>query len=173
MAENENDPDDCFVLFGVKPSDPVPESTSVATMATSLSNLTDCEIGNFTHNQIDSLRCAYENLPEVVVKVPQAGAPVFLVGLLLVYFLFSFVTYAGTKRGRNNGAEMQLKIDQSFTAIVAFKIDVENEQKENELKKLKRKMDLDTDVGIDFYIVGSKNSCASDLYRYFCFNQLY
>ena len=62
---------------------------------------------------------------------------------------------------------MLLKIDQCFTAIIAFKIDVENQQtKESELKRLKRKMDLDTDVGIDFYIVGSKNSCASDLYRY-------
>ena len=88
------------------------------------------------------------------------------VGLLLLFLLMSFLTYAGTERGRNIGANMSLKIDHSFTAIIAFKIDVENETKESELKGLKRKMDLDTDVGIDFYIVGSKNSCASDLFRY-------
>ena len=86
---------------------------------------------------------------------------------MIAYLLLSFISYAGTRRGRNTGTDMLLKIDQCFTAIIAFKIDVENQQtKESELKRLKRKMDLDTDVGIDFYIVGSKNSCASDLYRY-------
>ena len=76
-AENEGDPDECKIVFGEKPATTSDTSTEVE-KTTVPSNLTDCEIGNFTHDQLDSLRCAYEKLPELVITIPQAGAPVYL-----------------------------------------------------------------------------------------------
>ena len=87
LAVNEGDPDECEIVFGEKPAENEKEVAQVNSSQTTTvpSNLTDCEIGNFTHNQIDSLRCAYEKLPEMVVKIPKAGAPVFLVKVRQLY----------------------------------------------------------------------------------------
>ena len=61
---------------------------------------------------------------------------------------------------------MGIKIDASFTAMIAFKIKVESDLDEHTIKsKIRKKFDPDTDVGIDFYLVGNQHSCSSDLYR--------
>ena len=61
---------------------------------------------------------------------------------------------------------MGIKIDASFTAMIAFKIKVESDLDEHTIKsKIRKKFDPDTDVGIDFYLVGHQHSCSSDLYR--------
>ena len=61
---------------------------------------------------------------------------------------------------------MDIQIDAKFTVMIAFKINVESDQDEHTVKsKLRKRFDPDTDVGIDFYLVGNQHSCSSDLYR--------
>ena len=60
---------------------------------------------------------------------------------------------------------LSINVDSAFTVMIAFKIKVDSLDDRNR-SKLAQKLDHDTDVGIDFHIVGHQNSCSSELFSY-------
>ena len=58
-----------------------------------------------------------------------------------------------------------MNVDSAFTVMIAFKIKVDSVD-DKKRSKLAKDLDHDTDVGIDFHIVGHQNSCSSELFSF-------
>merc|ERR1711892_85859 len=115
-----------------------------------------CNFG--TQGLIGYVACCYTTLPNQLS--PVVSPPVYMV---IVSLIFVFLRFA--KRPKGVDTSMSMNVDSAFTVMIAFKIKVDSDD-DKKRSKLAKDLDHDTDVGIDFHIVGHQNACSSELRRF-------